>query len=469
MKIQFCGAAQAVTGSAHLITLDDGYTILLDCGLYQGSDKDFADFNRSWLFQPRNIDCVILSHAHIDHSGRLPYLSRSGFTGEIICTHATRDLAAIMLMDSAYIQERDAAYLNKRKGRYAHGYAEPLYTPSDVPSCLNLFCSIGYDKWHKINNRVEVYMRDAGHILGSANVTLRIRNGKHEKVIIGFTGDIGRPDRPILRDPQPMPECDYLITESTYGDKLHQAPPAEEDKLLQIIRQTCIKKRGKLIIPAFSIGRTQEIVYMLDRLETQGRLPRNIPVYVDSPLAINATHIFRQHPECFDNQLLDYMVQDPNPFGFSKLHYTRKVEQSKALNSKDDPCVIISASGMITAGRIKHHVANNIDDPKNTILIVGYCTPQTLGGRLRAGVEEIGIFGMRKPVKAEITIMDSFSAHGDQREMLDFMDNQDRKRLNNLFLVHGELPRQQTFRDVLLDANFRNVNIPELGQTFNIW
>ncbi|MEM8908679.1 MAG: MBL fold metallo-hydrolase, partial [Bacteroidota bacterium] len=313
MELKFCGAAQQVTGSAHLITLDDGYTILLDCGLYQGRSKDMADFNSNWYFDPKQIDCLILSHAHIDHSGRVPKLVRDGFRGDIICTHATRSLCAIMLLDSAKIQERDAAYYNKRlarKKRKSKGKKprSPLYTSEDIGPTMGQFVGIGYNRWHPVSDKVELLFRDAGHILGSANVTLKIKeNGR--TVRLGFTGDIGRPNRPILRDPQPMPAVDYLISESTYGDKDHDTAPAEIERFLRIITQTCLEKKGKLIIPAFSVGRTQEIVYMLDQLETAGRLPQ-IPVYVDSPLAVNATQVFGSHPECFDNNLNEYLLID---------------------------------------------------------------------------------------------------------------------------------------------------------------
>ena len=465
MKIKFCGAAQTVTGSAHLLTLDNGYQILLDCGLYQGHDKDFENFNTNWKFEPKNIDCVILSHAHIDHSGRLPKLVKDGFKGDIICTHATRDLAAIMLLDSAFIQKRDAEFINKRKGRSDYGKVKPLYVPEDVPGCMNKFVSIGYERWHRVCKNVDVLLRDSGHILGSASVTLRItENG--ETFTFGFTGDIGRPERPILRDPVPMPACDYIISESTYGNKLHGSKPAEEEKLLEIVTETCVKNGGKLIIPAFSVGRTQEIVYMLDRLETFKKLP-HISVFVDSPLAINATDVFQSHPECFDANILDYMLHDPNPFGFRNLHYVRKVEQSKSLNTRKEPCVIISASGMITAGRIKHHIYNHIESPRNTVLMVGYCAPHTLGGRFREGVEEIRIFGEEKKVRAKVEIMDSFSAHGDQREMIDYLDNQ-KKTAQKIFLVHGDYDRQRDFKDKLKENGFNNIYIPSFGQEFYV-
>lgn len=465
MTIKFCGAARAVTGSAHLITLDSGYQILLDCGLYQGNDDEMKSFNREWLFDPTQINCLILSHAHIDHSGRIPKLVKDGFNGTIHSTHATRSLCSIMLLDSAKIQERDAEYINKkliRKGKKDE-LVEPLYTTNEVAETMRLFSSYNYDKWIPISPEVEVLFRDAGHILGSASVTLKITENGETKMF-GFSGDVGRPDRPILRDPMPMPEVNYLICESTYGDRDHLSKPEENNRLVEVIRETCLEKKGKLIIPAFSIGRTQEIVYMLDRLESSGQLP-HVPVYVDSPLAVNATMIFGAHPECFDSDLNEYMLVDENPFGFNNLTYVRSVELSKALNDSDEACIIISSSGMMNAGRIKHHTFHEIDNSRNTFLIVGYCAPHTPCGALRAGKDFLRIFGEYKPVKADIKIMDSFSAHADRQELKDFLQNQ-KKGLQKLFLVHGEYDAQQSFSNFLGKDGFQGVEIPTLGQEY---
>ena len=463
MTVQFCGAAQAVTGSAHLVTLSSGYKILLDCGMYQGHDKEMKDFNENWLFKPSEIDCMILSHSHIDHCGRIPKLVKDGFKGKIICTHATRSLCSIMLIDSAKIQERDAEYHNrKNKGKEKR---EPLYRIEDAEKAMTQFVAIGYGHWYEINVDVRLMFRDAGHILGSANVTLEAdENGKRTR--FGFTGDIGRPNRPILRDPQPMPNIDYLICESTYGSKEHAAPPRESAKFLEIIQDVCVKNQGKLIIPAFSVGRTQEIVYMLDQLETKNLLPK-VPVYVDSPLAVNATDFFKTHRECYDNELNEYRLTDSDPFGFNKLHYIHDVEVSKSLNNRKEPCIIISSSGMMNAGRVKHHLANNIANEKNAILIVGYCSPNTPGGKLRAGAEEISLFGRRLPVNAKIYTMDSFSAHADRKEMLAFLQNQ-KKHLRKLFLVHGTLDRQEKFREYLQENGFDNIEIPALGNKYEL-
>ena len=469
MTLQFCGAARVVTGSCHLVTLDNGTKILLDCGLYQGRSKEMARFNENWYFDPSDIDVLVLSHAHIDHAGRIPKLVKDGFKGKIYCTHATRSLCAIMLLDSAYIQERDAEYFNKRnakrKPEHRRPDREPLYETTDIPRVMKQFRSFGYDDWVRIGRGVEIQFKDAGHILGSAGVALRItENGK--KRMLGFTGDIGRPDRPILRDPQPLPPCDYLICESTYGDKDHESPPAEMDRLLEIIQETCIKNKGKLIIPAFSVGRTQEIVYMLDQLETADRLP-HIPVYVDSPLAVNATEVFGVHPECFDDQLNEYLLIDDNPFGFKNLTYVRKVEVSKTLNDTNEPCIIISSSGMANAGRVRHHIFNSIQNRRNGILIVGYCSPETLGGQLRAGKTEVRIFGEEMKVNAKVTIMDSFSAHADRGEIAAHLRNQT-KRVKKVFLVHGEINRMNALAGYLGSRGIRDIEVPELGEVVRL-
>lgn len=468
MNIKFCGAARQVTGSSHLITLDNGFKILLDCGLFQGSYAADIVSNSTFLFNPGEIDCVVLSHAHIDHCGRLPKLVKDGFKGPIHATHGTRSLATIMLLDSAHIQEKDAQFFNKknddRRDEDGFTFRDPLYTSVDVESAMKLFVGYGYDQWHKIHDDVRILFSDAGHILGSASVTLEIReNGK--TTMLGFTADIGRPNRPILRDPQPMPEVDYLICESTYGDRIHESQPNEMERFLRIIKKTCLEKRGKLIIPAFSVGRTQEIVYLLDQANTAGMLPK-VKIYVDSPLAINATAVYGSHPECFDNQLSEYMLIDSNPFGFNDLTYIRQAEQSKALNDSHEPCVIISSSGMMNAGRVKHHLFNNIENPRNTFLIVGYCSPDTPGGKLRAGVPGFKIFNQYKEVKADVEIMDSFSAHGDRDEMKDFVSNQ--TRLKKLFLVHGEYDTQQAWRSYLRENGFQHIEIPALGETVRL-
>ncbi|NJB86699.1 metallo-beta-lactamase family protein [Lewinella marina] len=460
MTLTFCGAAREVTGSAHLLTLDNGYRILLDCGLYQGRNDDMEHFNENWRFDPADIDALVLSHAHIDHSGRIPKLVRDGFRGKIYSTHATRSLCAILLLDSAFIQEKDAEYFN-RKHKKTGQTRRPLYGRPDVKPAMERFVALPYNTWQEIRPGVELQFRDAGHILGSASVTLRIRDESGQTTTVGFTGDVGRPDRPILRDPQKMPHCDFLISEATYGDREHESPPNEMRRFLQVIQDTCVTKGGKLLIPAFSVGRTQEIVYMLDQLESSGQLPR-IPVFVDSPLAVDATTVFGAHPECYDLDLQEYLLTDDDPFGFSRLTYTQSVAESKALNFLDGPAIIISASGMMNAGRSKHHLANTMSDPRNTIFIVGYCAPGTPGGRLREGAEGLKLFGKYHPLRAEIVTMDSFSAHADRSELINFLNGQ-QDSCEKVFLVHGTLDRMEPLGESLTRAGFREVIMPQLG------
>jgi len=466
MKIRFCGAAREVTGSCHMVILEDGFKILLDCGMFQGDNND--ELNRQWFFKPNEIGAVVLSHAHIDHCARIPKLTKDGFEGNIYCTPATRDLAVIMLMDSAKIQENDAEFETKKNARLGDGWLKPvppLYTIKDAGRSMKNFVSFNYNRWFRIHDRVEVLYRDSGHILGSASVTLRIQEGKGIKML-GFTADIGRPNRPILKDPEPMLPVDYLICESTYGDRLHEQAPAEEQHFLDIINETCVKKRGKLIIPAFSVGRTQEIVYMLDRAANKNLLP-TVQIYVDSPLAVNATNVFQSHPECFDHDMHEYMLFDKNPFGFNGLSYVKTVEESKALNDHGEPCIIISSSGMANAGRVRHHLANNIENPKNAVLIVGYCSPNTPGGMLRNGIEEIKFFGEVKKVRAKIEIMDSFSAHGDQLEMLNYIKNQ-LPSVQKTYLVHGDEKVLPIWRNYLIENGFGQVMVPSLGQELDL-
>lgn len=465
MEIKFCGAAGTVTGSSHLLTLDDGFRILLDCGLYQGNEEKYENFNRHFLYTPADIDVVILSHAHIDHSGKLPKLVKDGFQGSIYATPATRDLTSILLLDSAHIQDRESDFTNKRM-KEEHDREEPLYVVEDVVKTMDQFRLITYNHWFSVHPDVDVIFKDSGHILGSASVTLRIRRQGLKDTYFGFTADIGRPDRPILRDPDPMPPCDYLICESTYGDRLHEEGPAEKEHLLRIIRETCLDKKGKVIIPAFSVGRTQEIVYMLDQLHGEGLLP-DIPVYVDSPLSVSATAIFQQHPDCFDKEILRYMLNDPNPFGFESLKYIRSVDESRSLNDKKG-CIIISASGMMNAGRIRHHLFNTLEHAENTILIVGFASAGTTGGALRRGAEEIRIFGKTLKVKARVEMMDSFSAHGDWKEMIHYLRTQQKDKLRKLFLVHGDEGALDSFRGKLLAEGYMDVEIVRLGETVRL-
>ena len=467
MKIKFIGAAREVTGSKHLIITDEGKKILLDCGMFQGKGMETDALNRNLNFNPEEIDHLILSHGHIDHTGLIPYMYKLGFRGSIICTNATADLCAVMLSDSAHIQELDMKWYNKKLLKQGKRPEEPIYTIEDAEECMKLFIGIGYDRRFNINDKINVKFTHSGHMLGSAVVNLEItENGQKKR--LAFTGDIGRPHNRILHAPAPFPQCDYLLAESTYGNRLHPAEKESEEDLFRIVEETCVRKGGKLIIPAFSIGRTQEIVFVLNNLYNEGRLPR-IQVYVDSPLSVNATEVFRRHPECMNQEVKTVMRTDPDPFGFNSLHYIKNVEESKALNDSDEPCIIISSSGMAEAGRVKHHIANNISNWRNTILMVGYCSPTSLGARIQEpGLRHISIFGEIHEVNAHIAKIEAFSGHGDYSEMINFLNCQDKETIRQLFLVHGEYEVQQFYKEQLESNGFRNIEIPAAGDEFEL-
>ena len=462
MKLTFWGAARTVTGSMHLVELDSGEKLLLDCGLFQGRRAEAKEINGTFPAEPSEIDAVLLSHAHIDHSGMLPGLYRAGFRGRVYATHATYDLCALMLMDSAHIQESDAGFYNKRFRKKGEPPAVPLYTKDDAEGVLDLFVGVGYRAPFTPVPGCEVEYRDAGHILGSATMTLTVTEDGRQKRL-GFTGDVGNPDRPILRDPQPMLPCDWMISESTYGGKTHEPAGKAKDALADVVSRTAARG-GKVIIPAFAVGRTQELVYALDQLWNEERIPR-IPVFVDSPLAVNVTGVFQTHPECYDRALLDYLMTDPDPFGFERLEYVRDVQRSKALNGMRVPMVIISASGMAEHGRILHHLRNNIEDPKSTVMIVGYQAEHTLGKRIVERREEVKIFGQPHKLKAEVAVLNYFSAHADEPGLLDFLGAQDRDRLQTVFLVHGDPERQEKLETALNGAGFDSVAIPARGES----
>ena len=466
MQIKFLGAAREVTGSKHLITTSLGKKILLDCGMFQGKGLETDAMNRNLGFDPAELDYIILTHAHIDHSGLIPYAFRLGFRGSVVCTSATRDLCAIMLPDSGFIQEHDTYTFNKRRIKKGLPRVEPLYTQKDAVACMGLFIGIPYDMKFRIDDNIKVKFTSTGHMLGSGVASIQIiEDGQIKR--IAYTGDIGRPYDKILDNPKPCPQADILITESTYGDRLHVHHQQAESELLDIVVNTCVNKGGKLIIPAFSVGRTQEVVYALNNFFNDGRLPK-VDIFVDSPLAVNATTVFRMHPECFNKDILAVMESDPDPFGFNSLFYITKQQDSKKLNDHKKPCVIISASGMMEAGRVKHHLANSISDPKNTVLAVGYCAPATLGARLLGGQKEISIHGTVYKVNADIRKIESFSGHGDYKEMLGFLECQDKQALEKVFLVHGELNTQRSYAGFLGNAGFKNIEIPAQGEGFEI-
>ena len=462
MKLKFLGAAREVTGSKHLVTTEAGKKILLDCGVYQGKGLETDRMNRDLGFDPAELDHIILTHAHIDHSGLIPYLYRLGFRGSVVCTNATRDLCSIMLPDSGHIQEHDTYYFNKKRARQNQPPVEPIYTLDDARKCLSLFIGVPYNLKFSIDQNVRVKFTNTGHMLGSAVASLEVRD-KGDFIRLAYTGDIGRPENTILRPPDRFPQCDYLITESTYGDRLHPQKQEAETELLRVVKETCEKRGGKLIIPSFAIGRTQELVHTLNNYFNDGLLPR-VKIYVDSPLAVNATDIFRLHPDCFNQDVHEVMETDPDPFGFSSLYYIKSAEDSKKLNTLHEPCIIISASGMMEAGRIKHHLANNISNPRNTILAVGYCSPRTLGSKLLRGDPEVSIFGVTHPVRAKIERIEAFSGHGDYKEMINYLNCQDKDQIKKIFLVHGDYESANAYKGHLLDNGFKRVLVPSLGQ-----
>jgi len=466
MNITFHGAARTVTGSKHLLQLNDGTRILLDCGMFQGMGEHTEDLNEHFGFNPAKIDYLILSHAHIDHCGLIPRLVAEGFNGQIFCTAPTMDLARILLMDSARIQMQDTEYSNKHRIRNGLPLLEPLYSEDQAMESLRLFKIVDYDEEYEITPRVKLRFTDAGHLIGSAAVHLSVfEEGRYTSIT--FSGDVGRYGDMLLKNPQPFPQADYILLESTYGDSLHKDVGAIDNALLEIIRSTCEIKRGKVIIPAFSVGRTQELLYALNSLELRGILP-DLHYYVDSPLSEKATRIIMDHPEVYNKAVRDVLKVDANPFGFKGLRFIESTEESKALNDDPTPCVIISSSGMAEAGRVKHHIKNNIGKANCTILMVGYCEPNSLGGHLLRGDREVSIYGEKFEVVAEVRSIKSMSAHGDYEDLLRFIGGQDPKKVKRVFLVHGEYEVQQRFKEKILEKGFVDVEIPYQHQKIEL-
>jgi metallo-beta-lactamase family protein len=460
MKIAFHGAARVVTGSKHLISLNNGKKYLLDCGMFQGMGPQTDVLNRNWGFTPAQVTHLILSHAHIDHSGLIPKLVKDGFNGKIFCTPATRELTGVLLEDSAGIQEDDIKYANKRRKAEGQPYLQPLYDTDDAKRAMDHFVNVEYDTWHPIDDDIQVLYTDAGHIIGSAAVHLKIKE-EGKEYHLTFSGDVGRYKDVILRSPEVFPQADYILIESTYGNSLHNPAATTPDMLLDWIVKTCLQKKGKLIIPAFSVGRTQELLFALNQLEEEKRLPP-LDYYVDSPLSVAATQIVKNYPQYFNAAIQKVLETDNDPFSFQGLKFIKTVDESKLLNYRSEPCVIISASGMADAGRVVHHISNNIENSRNTILLVGYCEPHSLGGRLMAGAKEVHIFGVLHEVHAEVGSIRSMSAHGDYEDLLQFLACQDPRQVKTVFIVHGEYDVQQAFRDRLINKGFATVEIPEL-------
>ncbi|RZK55757.1 MAG: MBL fold metallo-hydrolase [Pedobacter sp.] len=466
MKIAFHGAARNVTGSKHLVTLNNGTKILLDCGLFQGMGQETDALNDEFGFNAAEVDFLILSHAHIDHSGLIPRLIAQGFKGVIYGTTATKKLAKILLLDSAKIQAGDVRYKNKRLAKKGLPLEKALYEEEDVLRAMEYFVSVEYDNETRLTDDVSLTFIDAGHIIGSASVNLTItEDGKTTQIC--FSGDVGQYGDLILKAPEPFPQADYILLESTYGDKLHKDAQPTADAILQVILKTCVEKKGKVIIPAFSVGRTQELLFVLNKLDLEGKLP-DVKVYVDSPLSAKATEIVEEHDENYNENVEEVLKVDDTPFDFKNLHYVEDAEESKALNNNPAPCVIISSSGMAEAGRVKHHIKNNISDSKNTILMVGYCEPNSLGGRLKNGAKEVSIYGDQFEVVAEVQSIQSMSAHGDYEDLLKFVSCQDPSKVKKVFLVHGEYDVQQIFATKLKEKGFSNIEIPDRHQEFEL-
>lgn len=461
MRIKFCGAAREVTGSQHLLTINDR-RILLDCGLYQGRRAEARKKNESFHFDPESVDTLVLSHAHIDHTGNVPSLVKRGFNGAIYATRATAALCNLMLRDSASIQERDAEWLQKKRKEHA----APLYTIADAEEALRHFVGMPYARPFFLAPEVQVTFRDAGHILGSASVTLDI-NERGRNLRFGFSGDWGRNGAPILRDPDQLDDLDALILESTYGNRRHNDFDNIENELAEIVAAVH-RRGGKIIIPAFAVGRTQTLVYYLHKLWQMNRIPE-MPVYVDSPLAVNATEVFRAHPECFDRETNRVFLEDGHdPFGFARLNYVRSLEESKKLNDMTRPCIIISASGMAEAGRVLHHLLNHIGKPENCVLLVGFMAEHTLGRRLGDGATEAKIFGEIYTRRCEVRKLDGLSAHADCDELLALVRRQDPKKLKHIFLVHGETEPAEALAESIRALGFPNVHVPFEGEEFEM-
>ncbi len=464
MKLTFYGAAQEVTGSSHMLSVN-GSNVLLDCGLFQGRRKEAFEKNRNLHVDPAEIDLILLSHAHMDHSGNIPTLVKQGFTGPIYCTDATADLCRIMFRDCAYIQTKDVEYVNKKRIRQGKNPFEPLYTIEDADKAAAQIRSIPYRQEFEPAANLKVKFYDAGHILGSAFTEIIFKNNGSTRKLM-FTGDIGRRDIPILRNPEPVKEIDYLITESTYGDRRHQDIGNTKYELQRVVNTIC-RTKGKLIIPAFSIGRTQHIVYLLNQLYHEERICP-LPVYVDSPLSSAATAIYSRHTECWDENALRFMKLAMMPFNFETLRYTEDLEQSKSLNDMPGPMIIISASGMCEAGRVLHHLKNNIEDERNIVLIVGYMAENTLGRKIADKQTSVKIFGETLSLRAKVEEISALSAHADKYEMLEYFEFCGIRHIDTAFCMHGERETLERFAGTLRDNGVKNVHIPQPLQSFEL-
>jgi len=463
LKIKFLGATRSVTGSMHIIE-SKGHKILMDCGLFQGRREESNRRNKDFPFDPKVIERVVLSHAHIDHSGNLPNLVKQGYQNSIYSTFATRDLCLVMLKDTAHIQEKDAEYLNKKEERQVLPPIEPLYDAEDVEKALSLFRGTGYQKGFFVAADIQLTFYDAGHILGSALSIFDVKeNGRNLR--LAYIVDLGRKNLPILKDPQLVRGINFMIIESTYGNRVHEDFQTTEKKLAVVVNET-ISGGGKIIIPAFSVGRTQEVVYSLHRLQEHGIIP-HVRIFVDSPLSVNVTEIFKLHPECFDNETNQMLAHNDDPFGWKDVTYIKEADESKELNRMDQPCIIISASGMCESGRILHHLKNNIGDPKNTIMVVGFMAQHTLGRRIVERHKKVRIFGEEFQLKARVEVFDAFSAHADRNGLLEYVENT-KDSLSGVFIVHGEEEQSQALAEGIKGLGIQNVSIPAFGEEVQI-
>lgn len=456
MNLTSFGAAREVTGSNHVLDIGNS-KIMIDCGLFQGHRIESEEKNRIMNYDPEQISSVILTHGHCDHCCRLPLLAKNGFEGNIYSTPATRDIASLVMSDTAFIQQKDAQWLKKKKPEHPF---QPMFDTDDVTKVLNQFVTVSYERDFFLANGVKCRFYDAGHILGSGLAVLDLPNGER----IAFTGDLGRAGLPIIRDPQQIPDVDYLVCESTYGNRLHDPIEFAKDELAQTINKT-YDRGGKIIIPAFAVERTQEVIYFLHQLINEGKIP-HIDIYIDSPMATNATTIFRVHQECYDATVREHFLEDnKNPFGFEDLHYTTDVSESKKINDINKPIIIVSSSGMCEAGRILHHLKNNIEDSRNTIIIVGFMAAHTLGRRIADRNEEVKIFGMPYKLNAQVKILNTFSAHADYKEILNYIQKLNLERLKKVFLVHGEDEALDNLQNEMLSIGIKSVQIvdPEVS------
>ena len=466
MKLSFHGAAKTVTGSKHLLSLNNGKKILLDCGMFQGLGQETHDLNIDFGFVAKDINFLILSHAHIDHSGLIPKLISEGFTGKIYSTPATKELTEILLHDSAEIQTYETEHINKKRLINNQPPYEPLYNHEDVIEALSKFETIEYNEWRKIDSDIKIMFTNTGHLIGSASINLIIKENKKE-IKVHFSGDVGRYRSVLLKPPATFTQADYIIMESTYGDKHHSIGNDNIEIIAKWINDICVKKGGKLIIPAFSVGRTQEVLYVLNQLELEKRLP-DLHYFVDSPLSTKATSVIKKYTDQFNERLQKVLLIDDDPFAFKGLRYIEHSEDSKRLVEYDQPCVIISASGTADAGRVRHHISSSVEDAKNGILLVGFCSLKSLGGQLLEGCKEVELFGKEQKVKATVGKIGGMSAHGDTDDLCQFLECQDPEKVKNIFLVHGENRTQHEFSQKLAHKGFNKVTIPSQHESFEL-